>query len=108
LKQNEHFGIFFFSFREILEISTTNIFFFIWVVLIPYAQHGTIQNSPTNSYPCGFSLTMSFFITGTPDKSCLDHLLPPDFDGESDEAKGLSQHFFGVANIWDGFNDDYF
>eukprot|EP01103_Thecamoeba_quadrilineata_P009620 TRINITY_DN193_c6_g1_i1.p1 TRINITY_DN193_c6_g1~~TRINITY_DN193_c6_g1_i1.p1 ORF type:complete len:637 (-),score=107.23 TRINITY_DN193_c6_g1_i1:56-1966(-) len=73
------------------------------LVLVPYAPHYTIFNSPvTNSeIDCGMQIMLSFIKSaGEPvNKDCTSRVVAPNFKSPT---PGLVQLLFGVSDIYDG------
>ncbi len=70
-------------------------------VELPDVPHGVLHNSPmtTPNKLCGIELLLQFVEAPEAglDLSCVDQLLPLDLQGQP----GLSQHFFGTAELYD-------
>lgn len=67
---------------------------------VPYANHGTFAYDA----PCVDSIVVEFFSTKgvLGDTSCLNDLLPPDFDGSENITQELSKKYFGTSYLWGG------
>ena len=62
-------------------------------------MHGVFNGYST----CGQSIVLQILNTwglGPVDESCLQTLLPPDFDGSDSTTQSLSVTAFGVADLW--------
>jgi len=69
---------------------------------IPYAAHGTLSSSPIqgSTDTCGMLMMTSFIMTGEADRSCIENLVPPDFDGVMENTRALSTQLFGTPDMW--------
>jgi pimeloyl-ACP methyl ester carboxylesterase len=76
------------------------------LITVPYATHGTANPGA----PCVDGIITEFFATlGTAqlDTSCLNDLVPPDFDGSEAQTQSLSQEYFGTTDLWNnGYQKD--
>ena len=70
------------------------------LVVLPWAPHATVMSSPTtdSDITCGLTLTLDFLQDPLAplDLSCLQHLQPIPFDGDTALSLGL----FGTASMW--------
>ncbi len=65
---------------------------------VPYAAHGLVAYE----HPCVNSNATAFFSSlGTSyDTSCLDDLVPPDFDGSDSASQSTSLQYFNNSDLW--------
>lgn len=70
-------------------------------VVVPYAAHGVIVQSPTAEGPCGLRLMYAWMnAPGEPlDLTCVDQVPAPDF---FDGAAAIAAPVFGSNDAWDG------
>lgn len=72
-------------------------------VTVPWAAHGVVFQSPTvDGTQCGAELMSDFLRDPVDlDRSCLDRLRRPDFDGGR-----VARDYLGVDDLWDAELDD--
>jgi pimeloyl-ACP methyl ester carboxylesterase len=71
-------------------------------VAVPWSTHGVVEFSAVETAgapTCGVQMLTSFVNDpkATPDTSCLDDLMPPDFSGDP----ALVQQLFGTTDAWE-------
>jgi hypothetical protein len=64
------------------------------VVSVPYAAHGTVEESP-----CALQIAVKFLVSAVVDNSCLKSILPPDFDGALPDTAALAKQYFN-STLW--------
>jgi pimeloyl-ACP methyl ester carboxylesterase len=76
------------------------------LITVPYATHGTVAYDA----PCVDSISAQFIGSLGKAKlntTCLNSLVPPDFDGSNNDTQDLSMQYFGTRDLWnDGFQKD--
>ncbi len=72
------------------------------LVVVPFAPHGVIANSPVadSVLPCGLSIMASYFSNQALDLSCIEKVLPIDFAGTRQETQELALAVFGSSDVW--------
>lgn len=79
-----------------------------YLVRLPGIPHGTLflslmKNTPLEeAETCSSQLMFNFIkdVTKTPDTSCTERLIQPDFSGTSNGAKNAAKNFFGSDAVW--------
>lgn len=68
------------------------------LITIPFAAHGTLSPGAD----CANSIISTFLLSlGTEtDTSCLQEIVPPDYDGVEDGTRRLATAFFGTDMLW--------
>lgn len=76
----------------------------VWLVRLPGVPHvgfliSPVDNSPV---PCGLQIITSFYLSGgvSIDDSCISHILPLDWKGDTTAVQEKSQMVYGTPDPW--------
>ena len=73
-----------------------------FLVSVPFSTHQPTKRTFSNPKgTCAMDILRHFVYNNDPgDTSCLERISPPDFDGNSQISKQVSQFLFGTPDLW--------